>query len=44
MLIGAVFVAEILTPHVVVGAFALLPLLAALWQAWRLYFSAPLSQ
>jgi DNA-binding CsgD family transcriptional regulator len=31
MLIGAVFVAEILTPHVVVGAFALLPLLAALW-------------
>jgi DNA-binding CsgD family transcriptional regulator len=31
MLLGAVFVAEILTPHVVVGAFALLPLLAALW-------------
>ena len=31
MLLGAVFVAEILTPNVVVGAFALLPLLAALW-------------
>jgi DNA-binding CsgD family transcriptional regulator len=31
LLLGAVFVAEILTPHVVVGAFALLPLLAALW-------------
>ncbi|MDQ6876207.1 MAG: LuxR C-terminal-related transcriptional regulator [Candidatus Dormibacteraeota bacterium] len=31
MLLGAIFVAEILTPHVVVGAFALLPLLAALW-------------
>ncbi len=31
MLLGAVFVAEILTPDVVVGAFALLPLLAALW-------------
>jgi DNA-binding CsgD family transcriptional regulator len=31
MLLGAVFVAEILTPHVVVGAFALLPLLAAVW-------------
>jgi DNA-binding NarL/FixJ family response regulator len=30
-LLGAVFVAEILTPDVVVGAFALLPLLAALW-------------
>jgi DNA-binding CsgD family transcriptional regulator len=31
MLLGAVFVAEILTPDIVVGAFALLPLLAALW-------------
>jgi DNA-binding CsgD family transcriptional regulator len=31
MLLGAIFVAEILTPHVVVGAFAFLPLLAALW-------------
>jgi DNA-binding CsgD family transcriptional regulator len=31
LLLGAVFVAEILTPDVVVGAFALLPLLAALW-------------
>ena len=31
VLLGAIFVAEILTPHVVVGAFALLPLLAALW-------------
>ncbi len=31
VLLGVVFVAEILTPHVVVGAFALLPLLAALW-------------
>jgi DNA-binding CsgD family transcriptional regulator len=31
LLLGGVFVAEILTPHVVVGAFALLPLLAALW-------------
>lgn len=31
MLLGAVFVAEILTPDVVVGAFSLLPLLAALW-------------
>jgi DNA-binding CsgD family transcriptional regulator len=31
LLLGAIFVAEILTPHVVVGAFALLPLLAALW-------------
>jgi DNA-binding CsgD family transcriptional regulator len=31
MLLGAVFVVEILTPHVVVGAFALLPILAALW-------------
>jgi DNA-binding CsgD family transcriptional regulator len=30
-LLGVVFVAEILTPHIVVGAFALLPLLAALW-------------
>ena len=31
LLLGIIFVAEILTPHVVVGAFALLPLLAALW-------------
>ena len=31
LLLGAIFVAEILTPHVVVGAFALLPLVAALW-------------
>jgi DNA-binding CsgD family transcriptional regulator len=31
MLLGAVFVAEILTPDVVVGAFALVPLLAAMW-------------
>ena len=31
LLLGAVFVAEILTPDVVVGAFALLPLLAAMW-------------
>ena len=31
ILLGAIFVAEIVTPHVVVGAFALLPLLAALW-------------
>lgn len=31
LLLGVIFVAEILTPHVVVGAFALLPLLAALW-------------
>jgi DNA-binding CsgD family transcriptional regulator len=31
LLLGGVFVAEILTPHVVIGAFALLPLLAALW-------------
>jgi DNA-binding CsgD family transcriptional regulator len=31
LLLGAIFVGEILTPHVVVGAFALLPLLAALW-------------
>jgi DNA-binding CsgD family transcriptional regulator len=30
-LLGAVFVAEVLTPDVVVGAFALLPLLAAMW-------------
>jgi DNA-binding CsgD family transcriptional regulator len=30
-LLGAVFVAEVLTPDVVVEAFALLPLLAALW-------------
>jgi DNA-binding CsgD family transcriptional regulator len=31
VVLGAIFVTEILTPHVVVGAFALLPLLAALW-------------
>src|SRR6202165_4077399 len=31
LLPAVIFVAEILTPHVVVGAFALLPLLAALW-------------
>lgn len=31
VLLSAVFVAEILTPDVVVGAFTLLPLLAALW-------------
>ena len=31
LLLVAIFVAEIVTPHVVVGAFALLPLLAALW-------------
>jgi DNA-binding CsgD family transcriptional regulator len=31
MLLGAVFVAEILTPDVVIGAFALPPLLAAMW-------------
>jgi DNA-binding CsgD family transcriptional regulator len=31
VLLGAVLVAEILTPDVVVGAFALLPLLAAMW-------------
>lgn len=31
LLLGVIFVAEILTPHVVVGAFALVPLLAALW-------------
>ena len=31
VLLGVVFVAEILTPGVVVAAFALLPLLAALW-------------
>lgn len=30
-LLGVIFVAEILTPDVVVGAFALLPLLAAMW-------------
>jgi DNA-binding CsgD family transcriptional regulator len=30
-LLGAVLIAEILTPDFVVGAFALLPLLAALW-------------
>jgi DNA-binding CsgD family transcriptional regulator len=30
-ILGAVFVAEVLTPDVVVGAFALFPLLAALW-------------
>jgi DNA-binding CsgD family transcriptional regulator len=31
LVLGAIFVAEILTPHVVVGAFALLPVLAAVW-------------
>jgi DNA-binding CsgD family transcriptional regulator len=31
LLLGAVFVAEILTPDIVVGGFALLPLLAAIW-------------
>jgi DNA-binding CsgD family transcriptional regulator len=31
LLIGAIFVLEILTPDDVVGAFALLPLLAAMW-------------
>jgi DNA-binding CsgD family transcriptional regulator len=31
LLIGAIFVVEVLTPDDVVGAFALLPLLAALW-------------
>jgi DNA-binding CsgD family transcriptional regulator len=31
LLLGGIFAAEILTPQVVVGAFALLPLLAALW-------------
>jgi DNA-binding CsgD family transcriptional regulator len=31
VLLGGIFIAEILTPDVVVGAFALLPLLAALW-------------
>ena len=31
ILLGAVFIAEILTPDVVVGAFAILPILAALW-------------
>jgi DNA-binding CsgD family transcriptional regulator len=31
MLLGAVFGAEILTPDVVVGGFAIMPLLAALW-------------
>jgi DNA-binding CsgD family transcriptional regulator len=30
-LLGGIFVAEILTPNVVVGAFFLLPLLAAMW-------------
>jgi len=30
-LLGGIFVAEILTPNVVVGAFVLLPLLVALW-------------
>lgn len=30
-LLGAIFVAEILTPDVVIGAFAILPLLAAIW-------------
>jgi DNA-binding CsgD family transcriptional regulator len=31
LVLSAVFVAEILTPDVVVGAFALMPLLAAMW-------------
>jgi DNA-binding CsgD family transcriptional regulator len=31
ILLAAVFLAEILTPDVVVGAFALLPVLAAMW-------------
>ena len=31
ILLGAVFIAEILTPDVVVGAFAILPIIAALW-------------
>jgi DNA-binding CsgD family transcriptional regulator len=31
VLIGAIFIAELLTPDDVVGAFALLPLLAAMW-------------
>lgn len=31
ILLGAVFVAEILTPDTVVGGFAILPLLAAMW-------------
>ncbi len=31
ILLGAVFIVEVLTPHVMVGAFALLPLLAAIW-------------
>jgi DNA-binding CsgD family transcriptional regulator len=30
-ILGSVFVAELLTPQVVVGAFALLPLLAGVW-------------
>jgi len=30
-LLGAILVAELLTPYVVVGAFALIPLLAGLW-------------
>jgi DNA-binding CsgD family transcriptional regulator len=31
IILGSVFVAELLTPQVVVGAFALLPLLAGVW-------------
>jgi DNA-binding CsgD family transcriptional regulator len=31
VILGAIFVAEVLTPQDVVGAFALLPLLAAMW-------------
>lgn len=31
VLLGVIFVAEILTPDVVVGAFSLVPLLAAMW-------------
>jgi DNA-binding CsgD family transcriptional regulator len=31
LILGAIFVAEVLTPNDVVGAFALLPLLAAVW-------------
>lgn len=31
MFLGAIFVAEVFTPDVVLGAFAILPLLAAIW-------------
>src|SRR6202022_2000471 len=31
LLLGVIFLAEILTPHVVIGPFPALPLLAALW-------------